>query len=339
MADQRPLSVRVLGAGFGAARSVGRAAGIDRAVEAAAEDAMVAAIESDAVERALVRVLRGPAVETAVHGALDSETVKKALVDALDSEMVDEMWRRLLASDEAQKLVERIAEAPELRAAISAQSVGLIEDVGHTIGNSTRRLDAVLERIVRKVFFREPRAQPSAEAGALTRALAFGLDVLIVNLAFSGVAAIAALIASAFSGNNNGLSGVTLAVGSFAWLTLGSFYLVSFWTLAGQTPGMRFFGIRIGLKGQRLPLRQSLKRLVGLALATIAFGLGFLGIFFDERRRGWQDRMAGVDVLYERNERTPAPWSSLDTEPELETGAESVAPGGATDVRSVALGR
>ena len=157
MAEQRPLSVRVLGAGVGAARSVGKAAGIDRAVEAAAEDALVAAIESDAVERALVRVLQGPAVETAVHGALDSETVKQALVDALDSEMVDEVWRRLLASDEAQKLVERIAEAPELRAAISAQSAGLIEDVGHTIGNSTRRLDAVVERIVRKVFFRKPR--------------------------------------------------------------------------------------------------------------------------------------------------------------------------------------
>ena len=95
---------------------------------------MVAAVESEAVERALARVLQGPVVENAVHGALDSETVKKALVDALDSEMVDEVWRRLLASDEAQKLVERIAEAPELRAAISAQSVGLIEDVGHTIG-------------------------------------------------------------------------------------------------------------------------------------------------------------------------------------------------------------
>ena len=58
-----------------------------------------------------------------------------ALIEALDSEMVDEVWRRLLASDEAQRLVERIAEAPEIRAAISAQSVGLIEDVGHTIGN------------------------------------------------------------------------------------------------------------------------------------------------------------------------------------------------------------
>ena len=180
---------------------------------------MVAAVESEAVERALVRVLQGPAVENAVHGALDSETVKQALVDALDSEMVDEVWRRLLASDEAQKLVERIAEAPELRAAISAQSVGLIEDVGHTIGNSTRRprRRRRADRPQGLLPQAAHRSRPN-DAGAVTRALAFGLDVLIVNLAFSGVAAIAALVASAFSGNDNGLSGLTLAVGSFAWL-------------------------------------------------------------------------------------------------------------------------
>ena len=320
MSEQTPLSVRVLGAGVRGARSVTKAAGLDRAVEAAAEEAMVAAVESEAVERALIRVLKGPAVETAVHGALDSERVKEALIEALDSEMVDEVWRRLLASDEAQKLVERIAEAPELRAAISAQSVGLIQDVGHTIGNSTRRLDSVVERIARRIFFRKQRGEPSGEAGALTRALAFGLDGLIVNLAFSGVVAIAALVASAFSGNDNGLSGITLAVGSAAWVALGSFYLVAFWSLAGQTPGMRFFGIRIGPEGGRLTPRQSFRRLLGMALAFMTFGLGFLGILFDERRRGWQDRMAGVDVLYERNERTPAPWSTLDP---VEAGEEA----------------
>jgi uncharacterized RDD family membrane protein YckC len=285
--------------------------GIDRAVEAAAEEAMVAAVESEAVERALARVLQGPAIENAVHGALDSETVKRALVDALDSEMVDEVWRRLLASDEAQKLVERIAEAPELRAAISAQSVGLIEDVGHTIGNTTRSADSGFERLARKILFRQPREEPTGRAGAVTRVLAFGLDGLIVNLAFSGLVAIAALIASAFTGNGDGVSGWVLALGSVAWVTLGSLYLATFWSLAGQTPGMRFFGNRLGAEGERLPLRRSLKRLAGLVLAAIPLCLGFLGMLTDERRRGWQDRMAGVDVFYQRNERTPAPWSTL----------------------------
>jgi uncharacterized RDD family membrane protein YckC len=307
-----PLSVRLLGAGVRGARSVGKATGVERAVQSAAEEAMVAAVESEAVERALVRVLQGPLVEEAVNGALESETVKRALIEALDSEMVDEVWRRLLASEEAQRLVERIAEAPELRAAISAQSVGFIEDIGHTIANSTRRLDAALERVVRRILLRPRRTEPTDRAGALTRALAFGLDLLIVNLVFSGLAAIVALIGSFFSGDGGSVSGLALALGGSAWLFLGAVYLVAFWSLAGQTPGMRFFGIRLGVQGRGLAPRRSVRRLFGIVLAAIPFGLGFLGILFDERRRAWQDRLAGVDVLYEERETTPAPWSRLE---------------------------
>jgi uncharacterized RDD family membrane protein YckC len=307
-----PLSVRLLGAGVRSARSVSKATGIDLAVETAAEEAMVAAVESEAVERAIARVLQGPVVEEAMNSALESETVKHALVDALDSELVDEVWRRLLASDEAQRLVERIAEAPEIRAAISAQSMGLIEDVGHTIGNGTRRLDGVVERVVRRIFFRKRRTEPTERAGAATRALAFGLDLLIVNLGFSGLAAVMALIASAFTGNSHGLSSQALAAGTFLWFMLGGLYLVGFWSLAGQTPGMRFVGIRLDVESRGLRLGRSVKRLIGMTLAAIPFGLGFLGILFDERRRAWDDRLSGVDVVYEGNERAPAPWSRLD---------------------------
>jgi uncharacterized RDD family membrane protein YckC len=314
--DQLPLSVRLFGAGMRSARSVSRAAGIDRVVESAAEEAMVAAVESEAVERAIARVLKGPAVEEAMNSALESDAVKRALIEALDSELVDEVWRRLLASDETQRLVERIAEAPELRAAISAQSVGMIEDVGHTIGNGTRRADNGVERVARRLFFRRRRGEPTDRAGLVSRGVAFGLDALIVNLAFSGLAAIAALVASAFTGNGNGVSDAALAVGTTLWFTLGSVYLVGFWSLAGQTPGMRFLGIRLDVPGRGLPLRRSLRRLLGMALAAIPFFLGYVGILFDERRRAWGDRMSRVDVVYEGNERRAAPWSRLDPAPE-----------------------
>ena len=97
-----PLSVRLLGAGVRSARSVSKAAGIDRAVESAAEEAMVAAVESEAVERAIARVLQGPAVEEAMNNALESDAVKHALIDALDSELVDEVagcWPATRRSD------------------------------------------------------------------------------------------------------------------------------------------------------------------------------------------------------------------------------------------------
>ena len=304
-----PLPVRLLGAGVRGARSVGKATGVDQAVQVAAEEAMVAAVESEAVERAIARVLKGPVVEEAVHGALESDAVKRALIEALDSELVDEVWLRLLASDEAQRLVERIAEAPEIRAAISAQSVGFIEDIGHTVGDATRRIDGGLERVARRIFRRPQRAEPTERAGAVTRGLATGIDALIVNLAFSGLAAVAALIASALTGGS-GVSDLALVFGTGAWLALAGFYLVTFWSLAGQTLGMRFLGIRLGVEGAGLAARKSIRRLVGVGLGFLSLGIGFLGIIFDDRRRGWQDKMAGVDVLYEPREQ--APWSRLE---------------------------
>ena len=301
-ADQNghlPLSARLLGVGVRGVRTVGKATGVDRAVEVAAEEAIVAAVESEAVERAMARVLQGPIVEEAVQGALESEAVKKALLEAMDSELVDEVWRRLLASEEAQQLVERIAEAPE--------GAGLIEDIGRTIGKLTRRLDDSFERLARKVVFRRRRAVSSEHAGAVSRALAMLIDGIFVNLSFTAIVAIASLVDNAFGGSASGTSSFAIAIGSTAWLGLGSLYLVGFWSLAGQTPGMRFVGIRLNL--QRLPLGRSLKRLFGLGLSVVTFGLGFLGIVFGEQRRGWEDRLAATDVIYDERRPEPAPWS------------------------------
>ena len=309
-ADQNghlPLSARLLGVGVRGVRTVGKATGVDRAVEVAAEEAIVAAVESEAVERALARVLQGPIVEEAVQGALESEAVKKALLEAMDSDLVDEVWRRLLASEEAQQLVERIAEAPEVRAAISAQGAGLLEDIGRTIGKLTRRLDDSFERVVRRIFFRRRRAVASDHAGAVSRALAFLIDGVFVNLGFTAIVAIARLIESAFGGGGDGASNFAIAVGSTAWLSLSALYLVSFWSLAGQTPGMRFVGIRLSVG--RLPLRRSLRRLVGLGLSVLTFGIGFLGIVFREQRRAWEDRFSATDVIYDERRPEPAPWS------------------------------
>jgi uncharacterized RDD family membrane protein YckC len=317
-----PLSARLLGVGVRGARSVTKAAGIDRAVEIAAEDAIVAAVESEAVEKAVARVLRGPVVEEAVQGALESDAVKRALLEAMDSELVDEVWRRLLASDQAQQLVERIAEAPEVRAAISAQGMGLIEDVGRTVGRVARGLDDGFERLLRRVFFRRRRSLPTNHAGFVSRALAYAVDAVFVNLGFTAFAALLTLAYNAFFGSGEGGTGLAIAVGSTAWVAIGSLYLVAFWSAAGQTPGMRFVGIR--LSEHRLRPRRSLRRLLGLYLSVVSFGFGFLGIVFREKRRGWEDRFSATDVLYDERRPEPAPWAALEEPavPEPEVVAE-----------------
>jgi uncharacterized RDD family membrane protein YckC len=313
MADEStPLAARLLGAGARGAGAVGRATGIDKAVEIATEEAIVSAVESEAVERALARVLQGPVVEEAVQDALESAAVKKALIEALDSELVDEVWRRLLASQQTQQLVERIAEAPEVRAAIASQGVGLLGDIGRQIAKLASDLDDAVERILRRIFFRRRRPLPTNRAGAVSRGLAFAIDALFVNLFFTALAGALTLLATFFGGDGANIPRGAVAAGSFIWLVVVATYLVGFWSLTGQTPGMRFLGIR--LNERRLPFGRAVRRLIGLGLSVITFGIGFLGIVFGESRRGWDDRMGGTEVIYDDRRPAPAPWSNL-TEP------------------------
>jgi uncharacterized RDD family membrane protein YckC len=278
-------------------------AGVDRAVE----EAIVRAVESPAVERALVRVLQGPAVEEAMRGALESPAVERALIDAIDSRLVDTVWQRLLASDEAQKLVERIAQAPEVRAAIASQGVGFLDDIRREIGKVARRIDGAIERVIRRLTWRKQRTEPTDCAGVFTRALAFALDVGALNLGFIAISALIAFVASVVLPSD--ATAPALAVGAFAWLVAGAVYLTSFWSLTGQTPGMSIVGIRVVAPGSpRIPLRIAIRRLFGLALAVVPLGLGFLGIVFSERRRGLQDVIAHTEVRYALDERQ-APWS------------------------------
>jgi uncharacterized RDD family membrane protein YckC len=112
-----------------------------------------------------------------------------------------------------------------------------------------------------------------------------------------------------------------VVLGTVGWIIAWSFYLLFFWSLSGQTPGMRFLAIRLDAHGSpRIGLRRSLRRLVGLVLAIIPLCAGFLGIVFSERRRGLQDRMADTEVLYVEIGPRPAPWSSLPGDAPREPG-------------------
>ena len=72
------------------------------------------------------------------------------------------MAEQILASDKAQMLVERIAEAPEVRAAIAQQGFGLITDIGRQVSKITEALDDVAERLVPTTEPRKPGPRPPA---------------------------------------------------------------------------------------------------------------------------------------------------------------------------------
>jgi uncharacterized RDD family membrane protein YckC len=312
----RSPAARVLGAGARGAERLAGATGVDRAIEDATEEAIVRALRSPAVERAIVRVLvEQNAVGRALEQALTSEEVSRAVVKALDSEVADRVWAEILASPKAQMLVERIAEAPEVRAAIAQQGVGLITDVGRRLTVITEALDDAAERLVHRVLKRPGHEAETNQVGLVTRALAAAVDLALISAALSIGSGLLSSIIPAITGGSDGLSiwGV-LAFGVVGFVIGGSLF-VAFWALVGQTPGMRLLSIHLEASGSReIGLRRAFRRLLAIPLSLLPAGLGFLAILLSPERRGWHDRIAGTTVLYDEEAKL-APWSHLAREP------------------------
>ena len=123
----------------------------------------------------------------------------------------------------------------------------------------------------------------------------------MLNGAFLLATAVISYVAHAIFNTGNGAETQAIVAGVAVWIVAGSFYLTLFWGLAGQTPGMRFFGLRLeppkpGDDG--IGARRAIRRLVGLVLAILPPGLGLLGILINDRRRGFQDRYSETDMVY-----------------------------------------
>jgi uncharacterized RDD family membrane protein YckC len=282
-----------------------------RLLERGTEEALVRALESEAVERAVIRVLESGAAER----IMSSPAVEESISKALDSELLDRSWDQFLASEELQKLVERIAEAPEIRAALTSQGVGLIEDLGRGIRDVSDHGDRAIARVLQRMRGRTA-AEATADAGEVrrvglvTRALGAVLDGVLINLGFLAISAIFGVTLGGVIGDDQGPSGGAIAAAALLWSGAGALYLTTFWALAGQTPGMRFLGIRLDLNGEkRIGARRAFRRVIGTALSVLTLGIGFLLIVFDPHRRSLADRMAGTEVI-ESDRDTAAPHTT-----------------------------
>ena len=159
-------------------------------------------------------------------------------------------------------------------------------------------------------------------AGLVTRSLALGIDLLAINAAIAVIGAVISLVASML--NLGDLEADTLVVAALlgAWWLLVSTYLVLFWTLVGQTPGMSLMHLRVVARDGRRPgLVQSIVRLGGMVLAAIPLMAGYALILFDDRRQGLQDKLARTFVLYVPEE--------VELEVEVELGSASIDSDGA----------
>jgi len=210
---------------------------------------------------------------------LEADEFERIVLNAVDSALTA-------------KVVDRILSSPEVQAALARQTTSFAEELLHRLRVRLQRLDDRLS------------TKPGSEyAGIATRTVALGVDVTLVTLAVLVATAFASLVASLVVDLRPAWLVATLA-GAGWYLATGA-YLVFFWTITGQSIGMRLMSLRVvGPHGDPPSVGRSLVRLAGLVLAIIPLFAGFLPIAFDRRRRGLQDFLAGTAVRSEDGEPT-----------------------------------
>lgn len=137
-------------------------------------------------------------------------------------------------------------------------------------------------------------------AGFVSRLLAFIIDILVLIVATALITWLLTFVSLLlpFEADLSGSALSFITTGFFTTVFYAGYFLF-FWTLSGQTPGKMLMGLRVvTTDGQYISFGQAVRRLIGYFVAAFPLYLGFFWILIDDRRRGWQDKIAGTCVVY-----------------------------------------
>ncbi len=236
-------------------------------------------------------VLAGPFPEELAHILVERKVIERVATTVASEIQLDDLVEELLARPEVRAAITSAVGSEAIhdliKQALAQQSSSAASDVAQALRGQARALDA-------RVEVRRPPAPPQF-GGVATRAVALVTDAALIGLIGVSISAMATLIASLVGTLRPAwLVGLILAVG---WSVLGAAYFAGFWSLVGQTPGMKLMRVRVrGPRGEPLSFGRSIVRVVGLALAIIPCFAGFIPALFDGRRRALPDLIAGTTV-------------------------------------------
>ncbi|HET8953197.1 MAG TPA: RDD family protein [Solirubrobacteraceae bacterium] len=186
----------------------------------------------------------------------------------------------------------------------SSPSPGGNAAAAHAIAE-TRAQDAAARRV--HVLTGETDHAVPDYTGLVTRAIGFGIDALIIDLAAVVVIAIVALALNLFHIPSE-VDTALAAIGALVFVVWAGAYFVTFWSTTGQTPGARIMRFRVlapGAQRGRIGPRRALVRLIAMVLAAIPLLAGYLMVLYDDRRRGLHDRIARTVVVDAPDTETP----------------------------------
>jgi uncharacterized RDD family membrane protein YckC len=293
----------------------------------------VRGVLADETERAIDAALAGPLPEMVGRAIVEQRVLERVIGEMLDASagreaapdeagadgVVEQVLRnpaleRWVASEEATRLAEAatqrlvhtpafqraVAEmlsSPEVRKALAEAAGGYGEEAADAARGKARVADDRIEARVHRLV-RRPRPAEAGFGGVATRGVALVVDAALAQAAYLIVAASVTLVLGLVGELHGGWLTGSLAGGG--WLLVVALYFVGFWSVTGQTPGMRLMKLRVQTRSGEPPSApRSLVRLAGLFLAIILLFAGFLPALFDRRRRALPDFVAGTTVGYE----------------------------------------
>jgi uncharacterized RDD family membrane protein YckC len=196
------------------------------------------------------------------------------------------------------------AESQEATATATAIAEARAQAAAHAVAE-TQAQAAAAQRVHARIGAEE-RATPDY-TGLVTRAIGFGIDAVIIDLAAAIVAAIVALALNLFDIPSK-IGTALAALGAVVFIAWSASYFVTFWSTTGQTPGARIMRFRVlapGAERGHIGPRRALLRLFAMILAAIPLLAGYFMVFFDDRRRGLHDRLARTVVVDAPDTETP----------------------------------
>ncbi len=248
------------------------------------------------------------------------EELAPQLVDALMPKIQEELAPQVvdalmpkIQAEVVPAILDEIVDDPRLRNLIREQSQGLFLDALERLRNVVARVDDGAENFGRRLFGRAPRAAGVGNgevgdgvappvgrriiyAGAVSRSVAFMLDISLVSFSISlGLNLLLGLQQGFFDSSTTSLDGLASLVVLFATPT----YFALAWWLAGSTVGDFLMGLRICRRnGARLGFVASWVRSWTLLLFLIVWIVGMLPTAFSTNRRSWLDRATRTQARY-----------------------------------------
>ena len=266
---------------------IGRALVEQRVVERVVGEMLEAAAGvdgRDAAGGAVEQVLRSPVFERWVAGE-EAGRLAEAVAD------------RVVRSPAFKRAVAEMLSSPEVHRALSQSATGFGAEAA---GAARRKARAADDRIEARAhaLLRRPQPANAGFAGVGTRGVAIVLDAALAQAVFLLAAASIGLVLALVGDLRPGWLAGSLVGGG--WLLVVAAYFVGFWSVTGQTPGLRVMHLRVVTRSDAPPsVARAIVRLVGLILAIVPLCAGFLPALVDRRRRALPDFLAGTAVVYE----------------------------------------